>query len=94
VGIFESFKLKQKFKMWVGLRTMSRAELLKQLFQGQVASSTEAAGRGNGIPRIYEHCKSQRIRNLTVVTNNVKGEAESDRYDVLGPVHTNVTILG
>jgi hypothetical protein len=32
---------------------------------------------------MYEHCRAGRIRNLTVLTNNVIGEAETERYQVL-----------
>jgi hypothetical protein len=83
VGIFESYSIIQALRMRIDLRTTSRAGILKSLFQGQVASSSGEPGRGNGIPRIYDHVKAQRIRNLTVVTNNVKGEGETDRYEML-----------
>jgi hypothetical protein len=83
VGIFESYSIIQAVKMRMELVTLSRAGILKSLFQGQVTSSSGEPGRGNGIPRMYDHAKALRIRNLTVVTNNVKGEAEHDRYEML-----------
>jgi len=83
VGIFESFSMMQRLKMRLDLLASSRADILKGLFQGQVASSSGEPGRGNGIPRIYDHVKAHRIHNLTVVTNNVKGEGETDRYGML-----------
>lgn len=83
VGIFQSYGLRQRLKMWLELNVLNRAETLKRLFQGEIPSSSREPGRGNGIPRIYDHSKAQRIRSLTVVTNNVKGEAETDRYEIL-----------
>ncbi|MHB8653870.1 MAG: hypothetical protein ACYDA9_08330 [Terriglobia bacterium] len=84
VGIFKSYGYMLRLKVWAESTILSRAQALERLFQGKIPSSTVQPGRGRGIPEMYVHCKSQRIRNLTVLTNNVIGYAETDRYEVLG----------
>jgi hypothetical protein len=83
VGIFRSYGLKRRLKIWVELNLLNDAQILRRLFEGTIRSSSGKPGRGNGIPRMYDHSKAQRVRNLTVVANKVKGEAEADRYDIL-----------
>jgi hypothetical protein len=84
VGIFQSYGVISRLRAWAELNIFSRAQILERLFQGKIPSSTNLPGRGNGIPGMYEHCKTHRIHSLVVLTNNVLGEAEKDRYEVLG----------
>lgn len=83
VGIFKSHTLTAnlKFKQLVGL--LDPAQLLEKLLKGEIPSSTRIAGRGNGLPEMYESCKAGRIRNLRVIANQAYGDAELDRYFVL-----------
>jgi hypothetical protein len=83
VGIFRSHTLNTnlKFKALVGLLT--EAQLLEQIFRGEIPSSTRIPGRGNGIPEMYDSCKAGRIRNFTAIANRACGEAEVEQYTVL-----------
>jgi hypothetical protein len=83
VGIFNSqhFSVRTTILHW--LTALSRGDILGRLFQGDIPSSTRLPGRGNGIPGMYEHCKAGRIHNLTVLTNNALGEAETETYRTL-----------
>jgi hypothetical protein len=83
VGIFNSRRLAMRLKLLVHLRSPSSGELLKLLFRGAIPSTTGVLGRGNGIPRMYEHCKAGRIRNLIILSNNAVGNAEEETYRVL-----------
>lgn len=84
VGIFQSYGFTRRLSFWVESNILNRAQILRRLFQGGIPSSTDQPGRGNGIPEMYVHCKAQRIRCLTVLTNNVIGDAEADHHKVLG----------
>ena len=83
VGIFKSHTLTTnlKFRSLVGL--LNAAQLLEKLLKGEIPSSTRIQGRGNGLPEMYESCKTGRIRTLRVIANQAYGDAEADRYAVL-----------
>jgi hypothetical protein len=83
VGIFESHQLTLALNLKHAFRLLTRGELLKRIFCGEVQSTTREPGRGNGLPGMYEHCKARRIRNLTVIANNAIGNAETETYDVI-----------
>lgn len=83
VGIFGSHQLTLRLRVLTHLRFLNSAELLEQIFKGQIPSTTKEAGRGNGIPGMYAHCKAGRIKNLTVISNDASGNAETEIYSVL-----------
>jgi hypothetical protein len=83
VGIFESHRLTAKLTFLRSLRLLDRGQLLELIFKGQIPSTTRLPGRGNGIPGMYEHCKAQRIREFTIISNNVIGKGDTDTYEVL-----------
>ncbi len=83
VGIFGSHNLTLKLSLLSNLRVLNSAQLLKQIFKGEIPSTTREAGRGNGIPGMYAHCRAGRIKNLTIISNHANGNAESETYVVL-----------
>jgi len=86
VGIFRSSRLEQSLKILFGHLTIpTNAEILRRIFRGEIPSTTNAVGRGNGIPGIYAHAQAKRIREFAVIANNAIGRAESDTYETVSP---------
>jgi hypothetical protein len=83
VGIFESHRLTTKLKFLTGLQVLSPAQILQRLVKGEIPSTTREPGRGNGIPGMYDHCKAERIRKLTILSNKAFGDLEAETYVVL-----------
>jgi hypothetical protein len=83
MGIFKSHRLTAVLSVLTHLRILSSAQILPRIFNGEVASSTREPGRGNGLPGMYDHCKAGRIKSLTVVTNDVVGDVETDHYTTI-----------
>jgi hypothetical protein len=83
VGIFRSHRWTTAVNVLKYLRLLDPGQILERIFQGKIPSTTKVAGRGNGIPGMYEHCKSGRIKNLMVITNHAIGNAETETYGVL-----------
>jgi len=83
VGIFRSHRLTVKLKLLQSLRFLNNAEILQMLLHGTIPSTTRVAGRGNGIPGMYKHCRAKRIRNLMVLANDAIGDAETESYQTL-----------
>lgn len=83
VGIFKSHKLTARLNIQTNLKLLSQAELLRRLMAGDIPSSSKIQGRGNGIPGMYRHCKANRIRELTIISNKAMGNAEHEKFTEL-----------
>jgi hypothetical protein len=80
VGIFCSGRLIRRLKLLSALKFYGRAQILQRLLQGKIPSTTRVPGRGNGLPGMYAHCKANRVKNFTVLANDVIGYAETESY--------------
>lgn len=83
VGIFKSHRLTTQLRILTTLRWLNRGELLQKIFRGEIPSTTQVPGRGNGLPEMYAHCKAGRIKDFMVIANDGFGRAEIDDYGVL-----------
>lgn len=83
VGIFKSHRWTATAYALKHLRFFNAAQILELIFQGKIPSTTKIAGRGNGIPGMYDHCKAGRIKNFMVISNTAVGNAETEVYEML-----------
>jgi hypothetical protein len=84
VGIFESLGSKGLlgiFKSALGIT--EKPKVLHQLLKGEIASSTGLDYRGRGLPNIYKKQERGQLKNLTIVTNNVVGDAQMLKFSRL-----------
>jgi hypothetical protein len=84
IGILESIKLKrmQEVFRWAGF--IDNAEALKQVFSGQVPSTTGLHYRGEGLPTIREVLITDgEVDRVVVVANDVRVDLGADTYQVL-----------
>jgi hypothetical protein len=89
VGIFESLANKKednKFfdainKVKNVFNFTSNAELLKLLLQGEVHRTvTGKYYRGKGLPGIFEACKTNKISNLIIISNDALADFSNDKF--------------
>lgn len=92
IGIFESLKNKPKEGKWKRLSAYlsslgtdtSNAMLLKNLLEGTIHMSvTGHSFRGKGLPGIKEALDNKHIKNLHIVSNDVKAEVSSNNYEII-----------
>jgi hypothetical protein len=79
VGIFKSVRI-SRFKRFYKKLTLDNGSILKDILEGKVESSTGIPYRGKGLPSIYRHAKSGRIKALVIVANDVYADVEKDKY--------------
>ncbi|MBK8228482.1 MAG: hypothetical protein IPK70_15085 [Flavobacteriales bacterium] len=92
VGIFESL-VKKKKKGLFGLffdkfRDSPNPELLKQILNGELKSSTEGTrtelvNRGKGLPGIHDAMKRKQLCDLVIISNNVRAFVDNETYQEL-----------
>jgi len=92
VGVFQSLKSKTQSKKWFGaldylkalFSTTDNAELLRLIFNGELHKTASGKPyRGKGLPGIYEALLKNKISNLSMVTNDVFFNSESNEYRTL-----------
>ncbi len=82
VGIFNSAELSIRLKLYK-LTGFRRHQILQELLEGKIPSSTGKSYRGRGLPSIYRSCTDGKIRRLVIVTNNVYADAERNDFGAL-----------
>lgn len=92
VGIFESVRLGKirSFYRMIGLRT--DADILRDMLQGKVESSTGYSYRGKGLPAINRLSEAGKIESLIIVANDVYANIAAGEYRTL-PVAFRGTLL-
>jgi hypothetical protein len=92
VGIFESVRLGKIRFLYrlVGLR--KDTDILRDLLQGKVESSTGYSYRGKGLPAINRLSEAGRIESLIIVANDVYANVSASEYKIL-PVAFRGTLL-
>lgn len=82
VGIFNSAELSFRLRLYrySGFR---REQILKELLEGKIPSSTGKSYRGRGLPSIYNSCLAGKISRLVIVTNDVLADAEKRAFVTL-----------
>jgi hypothetical protein len=92
VGIFGSVRLGKirAFYRLIGLRTDT--DILRDMLQGKVESSTGYSYRGKGLPAINRLSEAGKIESLIVVANDVFADISAGQYRML-PVAFRGTLL-
>ena len=76
VGIFKSAKIQNFTKFALKLRFCTNIDILKDLIEGKIPSSTGLKHRGKGIPKIYNDFKEKNLFRLHIIANNVYANLE------------------
>lgn len=79
MGIFNSAELSLRLRLYK-LTGFRREQILKDLLNGKIPSSTGKAYRGRGLPSIYRSCADGKIRRFVIVTNDVYADAERGAF--------------
>jgi hypothetical protein len=84
VGIFRSVRLKGIRKIYRGVTRLvgvkTDANILRDMLQGKIESSTGVSYRGKGLPAIYRHAEAGRIKSLVIIANGVYANVSKDEY--------------
>jgi hypothetical protein len=83
VGVFRSLKVRGLRKFYLALGMRNNSDILKDILQGKVESSTGIKYRGKGLPAIYRDALSKRIQSLVIITNNVYANIETGEFRLL-----------
>ena len=79
VGIFNSVELSTRLQIYK-LTGFRRTQILKELLEGKIPSSTGQPYRGKGLPTIYRSGLDGKIRRLVILTNNVYADAARGEF--------------
>ena len=80
VGIFESIELNLRLRLF-NLVGAFRPNILRDLLEGRIPSSTKVAYRGRGLPSIYDSVvKSRTTSRLMIITNDVYADVQGSRF--------------
>ncbi len=86
VGIFNSVELSVRLRMYK-LTGLLKPNILRELLEGKIRSSTGKSYRGRGLPSIYRSCIEGKVRRLVIVTNDVYADAAAGTFQ---PLHTEL----
>ena len=92
VGIFRSLKVRGLRKLYRALGIANNADIIKDILEGRVESSTGIKYRGKGLPAIYRDAQNKKILSLVIITNNVYANVENGEFRLL-PVPFSGTLL-
>jgi hypothetical protein len=92
VGIFKSVRLGKLRGLYRRLRVISDADILREILQGEVESSTGLSYRGKGLPAIYQLSQLGKIKSLVIVANDVYANISKEEYKLI-PVAFRGTLL-
>jgi hypothetical protein len=81
-GIFNSVELSTRLKVY-NLTGFRRPQILQELLEGRIPSSTGKAYRGRGLPSIYRSCVDGKVKRLVVITDDVYADAERNDFRAL-----------
>lgn len=84
VGIFKSRKMRiftEKVRSFIGI--VDNKDLLRDILEGKVMSSTKLPYRGKGLPAIYQGVKRNYYSHLRIISNDVKANPENNKYESL-----------
>jgi hypothetical protein len=83
VGIFKSIRLRGLKRFFKAIGVSNNAEILEQILEGRVGSSTGVPYRGKGLPSIYALLKRGSIKELVIIANSVYANVSKGDYRVL-----------
>jgi len=80
VGIFRSVRMTLVRRLLLPLGIRTDPELLCEILQGNVASSTALPYRGKGLPTIYKKSESGDLKSLFIIANDVFADVTKGVY--------------
>lgn len=83
VGIFKSVKVRRIKRIYNLIRGKTDADLLRDMLEGKVQSSTGLPYRGRGLPSINTLRKRHELQKLIIVTNNVYADVTDENFYIL-----------
>lgn len=83
VGIFRSLKVRSLKRVYNLLMGRTDADILRDMLEGRVESSTGLSYRGRGLPSINTLWKRGDLKKLVIVSNDVYADVGEDRFFVL-----------
>lgn len=81
VGIFRSVQLTRLQRLRRALGLPDNPALLREIMEGKIGSRTGLSYRGKGLPTLHGLAKSGVLKNLTIITNDVRAFVAEDRYE-------------
>ncbi|HKZ42438.1 MAG TPA: hypothetical protein VJ044_15860, partial [Candidatus Hodarchaeales archaeon] len=69
-GIFQSLKLKPHLKVYRKIGVTDNSQILKQILEKKIPSSTGLPFRGKGLPAIFKAYNRGDIRKLVIISND------------------------
>jgi hypothetical protein len=83
VGIFRSVRIGTLRRAYKLLRIEDDRDILKDILEGKVESSTGHRYRGKGLPSIYDLSKRGSIKSLIIIANDVFANVSTGEYRIL-----------
>jgi len=84
VGIFKSIRLRRMRKIYRAIGVSNNADILEDILEGKVGSSTGFPYRGKGLPSIYNLLKRGSIKELIIIANSVYANVGAGDFRMLG----------
>ena len=88
VGIFRSVRLSIFRRAYRAAGLTRNSDILHDILEGKVESSTGIPYRGKGLPAIYSLARAKKIKSLIIITNDVYANVSQGDYQNLDlPFH-------
>jgi hypothetical protein len=84
VGIFRSVRLGMVRKIYNLFGGKNDADILRDMLEGKVPSSTSLSFRGKGLPYMNRLALQKRLCSLVIVANDVYANVSSGQFEMLG----------
>jgi hypothetical protein len=83
VGIFKSVRVRGVRGFYRKVGILDNSQILRDILQGRVQSSTGLHYRGKGLPAIYNDAQNGNLLGLIIVTNDVYADVSAGQYRLL-----------
>jgi hypothetical protein len=83
VGIFRSVRLGTVRKIYSLFGVKNDSDILRDMLQGKVPSSTSLSFRGKGLPYMNRLAQQKRISSLVIVANEVYANVSLGKFEML-----------
>jgi hypothetical protein len=84
IGIFRSLNIRGIKRFYNLIKGRTDADILRDMLEGKVESSTGIPYRGRGLPSFNTLWKRGDLKRLVIVTNDVYADVSSNKFSVLG----------
>ena len=80
IGIFKSAKIEILAKFAIRLGLKKNSDVLKQILEGKITSSTGLPYRGKGLPKIFSDYKLQSLKKLHIAANDTFADFDDGAF--------------